>query len=53
MSYLLGPIPNLSPRFRATVCTTPNGRTDGHGAYIRRHPTTGAVTCAFCGEVVT
>lgn len=32
---------------RPSVCTTPNGRTDGHGAYVERNAS-GDLVCAFC-----
>lgn len=31
----------------ASMCTTPNGRTDGHGAYVERNAS-GELVCAFC-----
>jgi hypothetical protein len=44
-----GRLPQLLP----TTCVSPNGRIDGHGVYVRVHPTTRERTCAFCGEVVS
>lgn len=32
------------------ACVTPNGRTDGHGQYVRR--VNGAMVCEFCREPV-